>query len=208
MHWKVNTKSGTNFKPGLALIGLSSTRAQPSCPARVCDCLRFVSRGYSEFLFFLPIVEVFLILTRTALPDSSLTLTLSNNLPQCRTFPDNLVPRALFSGSFSDTYIIDSKAEQPSSRNIHIQILQSQTASSLSFSSDLVRGVHERETRAADRLQSTPDWSPYTSLKNKLGEFDKRSKHFSFDVYFINSPNLFFSLCIVRRKLMLVSLGT
>ena len=34
--------------------------------------------------------------------------------------------------------------------------------------------------------------TPYISLKNKLGHFDKRSKHFLFGDYFINSHNLYF----------------
>ena len=36
-----------------------------------------------------------------------------------------------------------------------------------------------------------PNWSPYISIKNKLREFDKRSKHFPSGDYFISSPNLF-----------------
>ena len=34
--------------------------------------------------------------------------------------------------------------------------------------------------------------SPYISLKNKLGHFDERYKHFSFGDHFINSHNLYF----------------
>ena len=50
------------------------------------------------------------------------------------------------------------------------------------------------------------NWSLYDSKKNKLREFDKRSKHFPLGDYFINSHNLFSWLCFdnVRRKLMFV----
>ena len=46
-------------------------------------------------------------------------------------------------------------------------------------------------------------------LRDKLREFDKRSKRFPFRDHFINSHNLFHWLCmdIVRRKLMLITLG-
>ena len=47
-------------------------------------------------------------------------------------------------------------------------------------------------------------------LKNELREFDKRSKHFLSGDHFINSHNLISwqSMDIVRRKLMLVTIGT
>ena len=35
-------------------------------------------------------------------------------------------------------------------------------------------------------LANSPNWSPHISLKNKLNEFVKRSKHFPFGDYFIN----------------------
>ena len=59
---------------------------------------------------------------------------------------------------------------------------------------------------------NSSDWSPYISLylTNSLEEFDKRAKHFSFGDHFINS-HIFFSwkcIDILRRKLMLVSIGT
>ena len=46
--------------------------------------------------------------------------------------------------------------------------------------------------------------------KDKLREFDKRSKHFLLGDNFINSHNLICWPCmdIVRRKLMLVTIGT
>ena len=55
-----------------------------------------------------------------------------------------------------------------------------------------------------------PNWSLYISIKKNLREFGKRSKHFSPGDHFINSHNLFSSLCtdIVGRKLMLVTVGT
>ena len=37
---------------------------------------------------------------------------------------------------------------------------------------------------------SSPNWSPYISLKNKFREFDKRSRHFYLGDHFINSHNL------------------
>ena len=43
---------------------------------------------------------------------------------------------------------------------------------------------------------NSPNWSLYISIKNKLREFDKRSKHFPSGDYFINSRNLFSWLCI------------
>ena len=43
---------------------------------------------------------------------------------------------------------------------------------------------------------NSPNWSLYISRKNKLKEFDKRLKHFLPADYFINSHNLFTSLCI------------
>ena len=57
---------------------------------------------------------------------------------------------------------------------------------------------------------NSPNWSLYISLKNKLREFDKRSKHFLLGDHFINSHNLISWQCmdIVRRKLMLVTIGT
>ena len=50
---------------------------------------------------------------------------------------------------------------------------------------------------------NSPNWSLYISMKNKLREFDKRSKHFPSSDYFFNSHNLFSWLCIgiIRRKL-------
>ena len=36
---------------------------------------------------------------------------------------------------------------------------------------------------------SSPNWSPYISLKNELREFDKRSRHFFLGDHFINSHN-------------------
>ena len=52
--------------------------------------------------------------------------------------------------------------------------------------------------------------SPYTSLENKLGEFDNISKHSPFDDHFTNSYNLFYWFCmnIVRRKMTLVTIGS
>ena len=46
--------------------------------------------------------------------------------------------------------------------------------------------------------------------KNELREFDKRSKHFLLGDHFIHSHNLISWHCmdIVRRKLMLVTIGT
>ena len=57
-----------------------------------------------------------------------------------------------------------------------------------------------------------PHLSPDISinvLRDKLREFDKRSKRFPFSDHFINSHNLFYWLCmyIVRRKLILITLG-
>ena len=49
---------------------------------------------------------------------------------------------------------------------------------------------------------NSPNWPLYISIKNKLREFGRRSKHFLLGHYFINSHNLFCWLCvgIVRRK--------
>ena len=57
---------------------------------------------------------------------------------------------------------------------------------------------------------NSPNWSPYISLKNELREYDKRSEHFPSGDHFINSHNLISRQCmdIVRRKLMLVTIGT
>ena len=57
---------------------------------------------------------------------------------------------------------------------------------------------------------NSPNWSSYISIKNKLREFDKRSKHFLLGDHFANSHNLFSWLFIdiVRRILMLVTLET
>ena len=60
---------------------------------------------------------------------------------------------------------------------------------------------------------NSPVWSPYwryISLRNWLREFDKRSKHFPFGNYYINSHNPSSLWCadIIRRKLMLITLGT
>ena len=57
---------------------------------------------------------------------------------------------------------------------------------------------------------NSPNWCLYIFLKNELREFDKRSKHFLLDDHFINSHNLVSWHCmdIVRRKLMLVTIGT
>ena len=51
---------------------------------------------------------------------------------------------------------------------------------------------------------NSSDWSPY------IEEFDKRAKHFSFGDHCINSHSFISwqSMDIVRRKLMLVSIGT
>ena len=59
-------------------------------------------------------------------------------------------------------------------------------------------------------LANSPNWSLYISLKNKLREFEKRSKHFLFGDHLINSHNLISWHCmdIVRRKFMLVTIGT
>ena len=48
------------------------------------------------------------------------------------------------------------------------------------------------------------------TLENKLGEFDKRSKHFAFGDHSTSSRNLFHWLCtdFVWRKFMLVSLSS
>ena len=57
---------------------------------------------------------------------------------------------------------------------------------------------------------NSPNGSPYISLKNELRELDKRSRHFLYGDHFINSYNLISWQCmdIVRRKLMLVTVGT
>ena len=57
---------------------------------------------------------------------------------------------------------------------------------------------------------NSPNWSLYISFKNKLREFDKRSRHFPLGDHFINSHNLISWHCmdIVRRKLRLVTIGT
>ena len=57
---------------------------------------------------------------------------------------------------------------------------------------------------------NSPNWALYISLKNVLREFDKRSRHFLLGDQFINSHNLISwqSLDMVRRKLMLVTIGT
>ena len=57
---------------------------------------------------------------------------------------------------------------------------------------------------------NSPNCSLYISLKNKLREFEKRLKHFLFGDHLINSHNLISWHCmdIVRRKLMLVTIGT
>ena len=51
---------------------------------------------------------------------------------------------------------------------------------------------------------NSSDWSPY------IEEFDKRAKHFSFGDHCINSHTFISwqSMDIVRRKLMLISIGT
>ena len=73
----------------------------------------------------------------------------------------------------------DQKWLNPLSPNIHTQILQT-------------------------------DLSMFPSLKNLLREFDKKSKHFLLGDDFTNSHNLISwqSMDIVRRKLMLVTIGT
>ena len=38
--------------------------------------------------------------------------------------------------------------------------------------------------------KNSSNWCPFISLKNELGEFDKRSRHFLFGDQFINSHNL------------------
>ena len=58
---------------------------------------------------------------------------------------------------------------------------------------------------------NSPKWTLYICLKNQLREFGRRSKIFFFiGDRSINSHNLSFLLCIgiVRRKLMLITLGT
>ena len=40
------------------------------------------------------------------------------------------------------------------------------------------------------RIQNSPNWSPYMSLKNELREFDRRSRYFLFGDHIINSHNL------------------
>ena len=57
---------------------------------------------------------------------------------------------------------------------------------------------------------NSPNWSLHISFKNKLRDFDKRSGHFPLGDHFINSHNLISWHCmdIVRRKLMLVTIGT
>ena len=57
---------------------------------------------------------------------------------------------------------------------------------------------------------NSPNWSLCISLKNELREFDKRSRHFLLGDHFINSHNLISWQCmdIVRRKLLLVTIGT
>ena len=59
-------------------------------------------------------------------------------------------------------------------------------------------------------LKNSPNWSPYISLKNKLREFDNRSRLYSFSGHFVNSHNHFSwqHMDIGRRKLMLVTIGT
>ena len=56
----------------------------------------------------------------------------------------------------------------------------------------------------------SPNWSLYISIKNVLRGFDERSRHFLLSDRFINSHNLISWQCmdIVRRKLMLVTIGT
>ena len=57
---------------------------------------------------------------------------------------------------------------------------------------------------------NSPNWSLHISLKNELWEFDKRSKYFLLGDHLINSHNLISWQCmdIVRRKLLLVTIGT
>ena len=60
-------------------------------------------------------------------------------------------------------------------------------------------------------VSNFPDWSPYISFKNSwLREFGLRSKNSPFGNQFSNSHNLYswWSADVVRRKLMLVTLGT
>ena len=56
---------------------------------------------------------------------------------------------------------------------------------------------------------NSPNWSLYISLRNKLREFGRRSKHFLLGDHFINSHNHFswYHMDIVRRKLILVTIG-
>ena len=57
---------------------------------------------------------------------------------------------------------------------------------------------------------NSPNWSLYIFVKNKLREFDNRSRHFLCGDHFINSHNLISWQCmdIMRRKLMLITIGT
>ena len=57
---------------------------------------------------------------------------------------------------------------------------------------------------------NSPNWSLYILLKNKLREFDERSKHFLLGDQFINSHNQISwqSMDMVTRKLMLDTIGT
>ena len=57
---------------------------------------------------------------------------------------------------------------------------------------------------------NSPNWSLYISFMDGLREFDKRWKHCLLGDHFVNSHNLISWHCmdIVRRKLMLVTIGT
>ena len=59
-------------------------------------------------------------------------------------------------------------------------------------------------------IQILQNWSLYVSFMDGLREFDKRSRHFLLGDQLINSHSLISgqSMDMVKRKLMLVTIGT
>ena len=102
----------------------------------------------------------------------------------------------------------------PFSHNIHKQILHTDLHT---FLTKLVQRTLNCPSEVLDccfkkvksRIQAFAHQRHHQGWENQLRGFDKRSKHFPFCDYYVNSDNLFSWLCsdTVRRKLVLVTLG-
>ena len=142
MHWKVKTKSGTIFNPGLALIGLSWT---PGLVVLSCTCL-WLSSICVKRILWIP----FLPSHRWGFPDPNKNSPARlksdfDTLKQFASMQDvSWQPRPQGAFLWLFFWHIYNRFQSWIAFKSQYPHTNSKTARSLSFSLDLVRGVHGR----------------------------------------------------------------